>query len=229
MKNGAHHAAIAAAAVLSLAACGGPQRESIDLPDSPGGRMLRQDRNPNAAYAEGIDLRNRGNCPGAIEKLRPVANMGPGYANAQTALGVCLLTVGNKGGALTKDFDDGLTWLQRAADSGWPEAQGALARVHLIGPESIRNGEEAAYWLTLYEVNAGRIRIGFVAISGAEVKAMENALSPADKAAGVKRARQWRRQIWLPPPQETGKGPEAGGEGKGPPRSGMRRPKREGA
>ncbi len=192
--------------------------------------MLRLDKDPNAAYAQGIDLKNRGDCPKAIEKLRPVANMGPGYANAQTALGTCLLTVGNKGGELTKDFDDGLIWLQRAADSGWPEAQGALARVHLIGPPSVRNGPEAAYWLTLYEVNPGRVRMGFVAISDAEVTAMEKAISPADKAAGVQRAQAWRRQIWLPPPQEEGKGPEAGGKGKGPPPGGMRRPpRREGA
>lgn len=214
--------------VLALAACGGPQRESIDLPDTPGGRMLRVDRDPNAAYAEGIDLKNRGNCPAAIEKLRPVANMGPGYANAQTALGVCLLAVGTKDGALTKDYDDGMTWLRRAADSGWPEAQGALARIYLIGPESLRNGEEAAYWLTLYEVNAGRIRIGFVPISDGEIQTMEKAISPADKAAGVKRAQAWRRQIWLPP-QEAGNGTEAGGEGKGPPRGGLRSQKREGA
>lgn len=192
--------------------------------------MIDPSQDPNAAYAQGLDLKNDGKCPAAIQKLRPVANMGPGYENAQTALGSCLLIVGNRNGELTSDYLDGLTWLRRAADAGWPEAQGELARVHLRGPEAVRNGPEAAYWLTLYEVNQGKMRIGFVGISDAEVAAMEAAMSKADKAVGVDRARRWRREIWLPPQPQPGAGPEAGEEGAGgPPQGGPRRQRRQGA
>ena len=186
--------------------------------------MLQPRQDSNANYAQGLDLKNAGNCKAAIEKLRPVANLGPGYENAQTALGACLLVVGMKDGETTADYLDGMMWLRRAADAGWPEAQGALAEVHFQGPAMLRNGVEAAYWLTLYQVNQGKIHIGFVPQKNAD--AMERALSPADKAAGVERARLWRRQIWLPPQQPAG-GPEAGPDGGRGPRGGRRQ--REGA
>lgn len=213
-----------AAALLALGACSGQQRERdevMQFADGPGGRMLmvRPGMDPNAAYAQGLDLKTRGDCPAAVVKLRPVANLGPGYENAQTALGSCLLVIGGKAKDLSSDYLDGMTWLRRAADAGWPEAQGALAMAHMFGPSAIRNGEEAAYWLTLYETNSGRMHIGFTPLKDADVTTMERALSTADKNAGVARAQQWVRQIWLPPPQQAGVGPERSngtrGEGQG--------------
>jgi hypothetical protein len=217
---------LTALALLTIAGCAGrPREERLLLPEGAGGRMLQPRVDPNANYTQGIELKNAGNCKGAIEKLRPVANMGPGYENAQTALGSCLLIVGASSGEMTRDYMDGMVWLHRAADAGFPEAQGVLAKEYLQGPETQRNGAEAAYWLTLYEVNSGKARVGFVGISDAEVAAMERALSSADKAAGVKRAQQWQRRIWLPPPQQPGAGPgERPGQGNGgPPRGGPRR------
>ncbi|MBY0511405.1 MAG: hypothetical protein K2P94_14790, partial [Rhodospirillaceae bacterium] len=173
-----------------------------------------------AAYSQGLDLKTKGDCAGAIQKLRPVANLGPGYENAQTALGACLLQIGLRNNEPSGDYYEGLTWLIRAGDAGWPEAQGALAMSHAFGPSAIRNGEEAAYWMTLYQTNPSKLRIGFVPLPAADVAAVEKILSPADKTAGVARARAWKRHIWLPPPPapgtpETQRGPRR--ERRGPP------------
>ena len=53
----------------------------------------------------------------AALKLRLPANIGPGYENAQTALGDCLLKIAGTSD-LSSDYLEGLTWLRRAADAG---------------------------------------------------------------------------------------------------------------
>jgi hypothetical protein len=203
---------LAVVALLALAACSGGGIRRDD--DNEGGvivrgidgqvSVIRPGHDPNAAYSQGLDLKTKGDCAGAIEKLRPVANIGPGYENAQTALGACLLQVGSKNPEPSADYFEGLTWLRRAGDAGWPEAQGTLAMAHAFGPSAIRNGEEAAYWMTLYETNPSKLRIGFAPLPTADIAAVEKSLSPAEKLAGVARARAWKRTIWLPPPSVPG-------------------------
>jgi hypothetical protein len=206
-------AACFAAAVLALASCGGG-RSPYDRGDRDGGiaiagmdgrvSVIRPGRDANAAYTEGLDLKTKGDCAGAITKLRPVANIGPGYENAQTALGLCLTTTAAQDTELSSDYLEGLTWLRRAGDAGWPEAQGELARVHAFGPAAIRNGAEAAFWLTLYQTNASKMRIGFIPIPTADEAAVEMSLSVADRTAGTERARKWVRNVWLPPAPPEG-------------------------
>jgi hypothetical protein len=194
------------AALLALSGCSGPSREREQGVAIAGidGRIsvIRPGQDVNAAYSEGLDLKNRGDCAGAILKLRPVASLGLGYENAQTALGACLLESGAKDKELSADYLDGLTWLRRAGDSGWPEAQGALAGAHAFGPTTIRNGEEAAYWLALYQTNPSKSRVGFTAMAPADVAAIEKSLTPAQKEAGATRAAQWQRKVWMPAPQQ---------------------------
>lgn len=172
----------------------------------------------NAAYSQALDMRAQGNCAGAILKLRPVANLGPGYENAQTALGGCLLQEDSKN--LSSDYLEGLTWLRRAADAGWPEAQGTLAIAHSMGPLVIHNGDEAAYWLTLYESNPSRMRIGFTPLPAGDIAAVEKALTAGEKETGAKRAAQWQRKVWLPPAQpapgiDSERGPRGGRQQRG--------------
>lgn len=197
------------AATVGLSACGGDSKDRDDRSDrGPGlaitgidGRVsvIRPGQDANAAYSKGLDLKTQGDCPGAILKLRPVAGIGPGYENAQTALGTCLLQTGAKDKDLSSDYLEGLTWLRRAADAGWPEAQGALASAHAFGPSAIRNGEEAAYWFTLYQTNPSKSRIGFASMPVADEAAIDKSLSAAAKTAGAKRAAGWQRKVWLPP------------------------------
>jgi hypothetical protein len=195
-----------AAALFALSGCSGPSREREQGVAIAGidGRIsvIRPGQDVNAAYSEGLDLKNQGNCAGAILKLRPIASLGPGYENAQTALGTCLLESAAKDKELSADYLDGLMWLRRAADAGWPEAQGALAGAHAFGPTTIRNGEEAAYWLALYQTNPSKSRIGFTAMGPADVAAIEKSLSPAQKETGATRAAEWQRKVWIPAPQQ---------------------------
>ena len=195
-----------------LAACGGregPNDQQAQMYMAGlGGRgvMLRAGIDPNAVYGEAITLKAKGDCPGAVIKLRQVAPLGPGYENAQTALGDCLLQ-GAGGADLSADYLDGLTWLRRAGDAGWPEAQARLAAAHGLGPTAIRNSEESAYWLALYRANTGKSRVGFVALSAEQMAAIETAIPAAAKAAGEKRAESWTRKVWIPPPQLQGQAP----------------------
>ena len=205
--------ALSVLALLTVSACsddsGRPGRDGSIGIVGVDGRMsvIRPGQDANAAYSQGLDLKTKGDCAGAIVKLRPVANMGPGYENAQTALGTCLLTIGAKNRELSSDYLDGLTWLRRAADAGWPEAQGALAAAHTFGPTTIRNGDEAAYWLALYQANPSKSRIGFTPIAQADVDAIAKTLTPAQQASGAERAAQWQRNVWLPPSPQPGSGP----------------------
>ena len=169
------------------------------------GALIRPGVDANAAYSQGVELKAKGDCKAAVLKLRGPANIGPGYENAQTALGDCLLKLAGNSD-LSSDYLEGLTWLHRAADGGWPEAQAALAQAHTIGPAALRNQAEAAFWLALYDANPSKARIGFTAFDPAGLAAIRAKLTPADKAAGEQRAATWERKVWLPPTPVGGPG-----------------------
>ncbi len=206
---------LGAAVVLTaaLSGCGGGRSGDPDQPDGamliggPDGRgsLIRPGVDANAAYSQGVELKSKGDCKAAVLKLRGPANIGPGYENAQTALGDCLLQLAGNSD-LSSDYLEGLTWLRRAADGGWAEAQAALAQAHTIGPPTLRNPAEAAYWLALYDSNPGKARIGFTPFDSAALAAIRAKLTPADKSAGEKRAAAWERKVWLPPAPVGGPG-----------------------
>lgn len=201
------------ALLVALAGCGGGRGEGDAPPDGalliggPDGRgsIIRPGMDANAAYSEGVDLKAKGDCKAAVLKLRGPANIGPGYENAQTALGDCLLRIAGTSD-LSSDYLEGLTWLRRAADAGFPEAQAILADAHANGPAALRNLAEAAYWLALYDTNAGKARVGFTPYNPAALAAIRSKIPPADMAAGEKRAATWERKVWLPPTPAGGPG-----------------------
>lgn len=190
----------------ALAACGGsggrggpaPRDASRIAGDlAPPGQAVRPGPSANDAYVQGLDARKRGDCAAAIERLTPVANLGPGYEGAQFALGDCLVRSAPTSAAT--GFADGMTWLIRAADAGWAEAQGRLAQIYVLGPADMRKPDEAAYWFALYRANAQRARIGFEPLSADTEAGILAALTPALIAAGERRAAAWRRNAWIPP------------------------------
>lgn len=203
--------------LLAAALCGcggGRERGEMSEPGmligGPDGRgsMIRPGVDANVAYGQGVELKAKGDCKAAVLKLRGPANLGPGYENAQTALGECLLQ--NAGNAdLSSEYLEGLTWLRRAADGGWPEAQAMLAYADVAGPSALRNSGEAAYWLALYDTNPTKARVGFTPFDPAALATIRAALTPADKAAGEKRAAAWERKVWLPPAPTRGPGLDA--------------------
>jgi TPR repeat protein len=198
-------------AAIALAGCGG--RRAMDSLDdmvveerADGTRIaVRPGRDPNAAYIQATDLKAKGDCATAITLLHPVARLGPGYENAQTALGECLV--------LKDDGrEEGLTWLTRAADAGWPEAQASLA-VYFGRDTPTRKSEEAAYWLALYDANTSKARVGFRAPDAAILGAVRGSLTETERASGQRRAATWQRKLWLPPADAEG-GPGLRPEGR---------------
>ena len=195
----------AAIALLGLTACGG-DRESRNrdvggiYEPGVGGRglVIRPGADPNKIFTEAMDLKTKGDCAKASVQLRRVVMMGPGYENAQTALGECL-TQGDTGAESTSDYLEGIVWLRRAADAGWPEAQGRLAQIYAFGPGNVHNGGEAAYWFALYDANPSKSRIGFVPLDTTALAAMKKALSAAELEDGARRAVLWQRTVWFPP------------------------------
>ncbi|MDX2143350.1 MAG: hypothetical protein SFV19_08350 [Rhodospirillaceae bacterium] len=171
------------------------------------GQIIRPGPNANKAYSDGIDLKRRGDCKAALAKLEPVAKLGPGYENAQFALGDCLIGLASTGDSAM--FADGLTWLIRAADGGWTEAQGKLAQIYALGPMEQHNLDEAAYWLALYRGNASLARIGFTPMESGVESAIAAAVGADRLRAANARAAQWRRNSWIPPKTEAPPGPEA--------------------
>jgi TPR repeat protein len=198
-------AAVCCIAAAALASCGSgrrePQRdESVVVGQRPDGTQMsvRPGRDPNAAYIQATELKAKGDCASAVMLLRPIAMIGPGYENAQTALGECLVEADTTRA-------DGLTWLSRAADAGWPEAQASLALFHAADAPS-RNAAEAAYWLALYDANPSKARVGFRAPDTKALARARQSLSSNDIAAGARRAASWQRKLWLPPAPPEGQG-----------------------
>ncbi len=197
-----------AVALVGLTACGGGDRQDrgdggrdvggIYEPGVGGrGLIVRPGADPNKIFTEAMDLKTKGDCAKAAIQLRRVVMMGPGYENAQTALGECL-TQTDAGAEASSDYLEGTVWLRRAADAGWPEAQGRLAQIYSFGPASVRNGTEAAYWLALYNANPSKSRIGFVALDTTALDAVRKTLSTAEVEDGTRRAALWQRHVWLP-------------------------------
>lgn len=195
---------VAVGAALLMAACGGghegpsPDQAQAYMHGLEKGSTLKPGTDVNALYADAMALKAKGDCTAAVPRLRQVAALGPGYEGAQTGLGECLIQ-GAPGADLSADYLEGLTWLRRAGDAGWPEAQADLADAHALGPTAIRNAEEAGFWLALYKMNTGKSRVGFVAMPKAQLAAVAAAIQPAAKAAGEKRAQAWERKVWQPP------------------------------
>ena len=148
--------------LVALAACASgsdrmDRRGNISPRNLPDERPERNLLNPAQAYTQAMDQKAAGNCDQAAPMLKRLADRGPGYENAQLALGQCLMTL-----AEDNDTDRlaALVWTRRAADGGWPEAQVDL--VVLYGNDPLfQDLEDALYWLAVYDNNPRKARIGY--------------------------------------------------------------------
>ncbi len=167
-------------------------------------------RDPQAAYWEGFELKNEGNCEAAIERLRPLARNGRGYESAQHAYGLCLMSLGGlptEGGASfdvhgvenSDQFQQGRTWVIRAANAGHFQAQRTLLALYAanIGPD--KNPIEIGKWLRLYDVNPLRLTLGVADQNDGLRKHLINSISRSDYLDGKELARNWTPTYWAPP------------------------------
>lgn len=167
---------------------------------------LRQRRAERSAhldpYWDGFILKYEGNCEAATAKLYPIAELGLGYEEAQTALGECLLTLAGmpedrvipppRETIFAKDnFQSGLTWILTAAQSGGFKAQGILVALYTanLGPD--RDSVEAAKWAHLYLTNPTRLSLGAPVMAQGAIDVLETRLDRETWLAGKERARLW--------------------------------------
>ena len=95
-----------------------------------------------AAFADlqsGLENFERGNFEVAETQLRPLAEEGD--PNAQYALGIMLLN-----GYIEGAEDGAVTWLTRAAEQGYLQAQTELARMYRLGDGVEQNFDAMAQW-----------------------------------------------------------------------------------
>jgi hypothetical protein len=185
------------AILLTVSACsdltgyhGGSSRARL------GGRSDSQDT--NKMLEEGSRLQAAGKCNEAVSYFYHLAVMGQGFEIAQYHLAQCEMADSGSSGRSEK-FLDGLLWMRRAAQAGYPEAQGALAVLYLEGPGWLRDPVEAAMWLSLYESNGRRRLVGFLPLAPETIARLRGVLSESDLAEGRRRSEAWKPAPWNPP------------------------------
>ncbi len=167
-------------------------------------------RDPQAAYWEGFELKNEGDCEAAIERLRPLARNGRGFESAQHAYGLCLMSLGGlpqESGATfdvktvlsNTQFQEGRTWVLRSANAGNFQAQRTLLALYAanIGPDE--DPIELGKWLRLYDVNPIRLTLGVIDQNDGLRAHLKKTLTRSDFLAGKELARNWTPTFWAPP------------------------------
>jgi len=167
-------------------------------------------RDPQAAYWEGFELKNEGDCEAAVERLRPLARNGRGYESAQHAYGLCLMSLGGLPTESGTDFNteqvrsnekfqQGRTWVMRAANAGHFQAQRTLLALYAanIGPDN--SPVEIGKWLRLYDVNPLRLTLGAADQNDGLRTHLRNTINRSDYLDGKELARDWTPTYWAPP------------------------------
>ena len=167
-------------------------------------------RDPQAAYWEGFELKNEGDCEGAIERLQPIAMNGRGYESAQHALGLCLMSMGGlpseRGAtfdvetvASSQSFEDGKTWVLRAAQAGQFQAQRTLLTLYAVGLGPDENPIQVGKWLRLYDVNPLRLTLGVIEQGDGLQQYLISSITLTERLEGKELARNWIPTYWAPP------------------------------
>lgn len=180
---------LATLASLALSACGsgGGHRRDDNGNIVPTARELDP---AGTLYSDTLDAANAGECSQeTISVLTCYAYRGHGYEGAQTALGQCLIEA--------KQPQDGLLWLNRAADAGWPDAQKALAHIYLDGKTTDVDLVAAGKWAVLYSKNPSLLSLGVLPEKKLSEEIRER-LSQTDRSEAMRQANAWNAKFWTP-------------------------------
>lgn len=156
-------------------------------------------RNP---YWDGFILKHEGNCAEAIVKLRPLAQRGFGFEDAQTALGECFLDkagLQRVGGAApprntlvaNTDFEQALKWIGQAANAGHFPAQALLINLYAAGLGPDEDNLEAAKWAHIYLTNPQRLNLGAPIQVADSLAQLQAGMDAESWLLGKERARIW--------------------------------------
>lgn len=163
-------------------------------------------------YWDGFILKHQGNCQEAIVKLKPLAERGFGYEDAQTALGECYLQLAGMdtdgGSAPDRDkmfaiaeFQSGLDWVRKAARAGHFEAQAVMIALYAAGLGPDEDNIEAAKWAHLYLTNPSRLNLGAPIAAVVSIEQIKEAMDKESWLIGKQRARNWVPLYDNTPPQ----------------------------
>jgi len=169
----------------------------------------KQSINP---YWDGFILKHQGNCQEAIVKLKPLAERGFGFEDAQTALGECYLQLAGMdtdgGSAPDRDkmfaiaeFQFGLDWIGKAARAGHFEAQAVMIALYAAGLGPDEDNIEAAKWAHLYLTNPSRLNLGAPIAAVVSIEQIKEAMDKESWLIGKQRARNWVPLYDDTPPQ----------------------------
>lgn len=180
---------LAALVGLTLSACSSGASHQRDSQ----GNILPSARELDPAstlYSDTMDAANSGNCSQqVVSVLVCYSYRGHGYEGAQTALGECQLK--------NKNTEEGLSWLERAANAGWPDAQKALADAYLTGEGVAKDPVKAGKWVLLYRKNPSLLSLG-VQPDMDLVKKVSTELDEGEKTEARAAATAWRASFWQP-------------------------------
>lgn len=153
-------------------------------------------------YWDGFILKHEGNCTEAIVKLRPLAERGFGFEDAQTALGECFLDkagLEKAGGtapprdalAQSTDFSQALKWIGQAANAGHFPAQALLINLYAAGLGPDEDKLEAAKWAHIYLTNPQRLNLGAPVQVSDSLAQLQADMDKESWLLGKERARIW--------------------------------------
>ncbi len=173
--------------------------------ETPGENVRRrqaEEKRRTAPYWDGFILKHQGNCREAIGKLTPLAQLGVGYEDAQTALGECYLKLAGldaEGGDAparaslidNSDYQTGLTWINTAANSGGFEAQAIMVSLYAADLGPTQSDVDGAVWAHLYLTNPTRLNLGAPPLAVASINSLKTSMSNDSWLLGKQKARQW--------------------------------------
>lgn len=180
---------------LLLAACsagGGHKRDSA-------GNMIPTPAELDPAgtlYAETVAQAEAGQCTdNTISILTCFSYRGHGYEGAQTALGQCMVHSGKTA--------DGVVWLRRAADAGWPDAQKHMSELYAAGTGVAQSNVDALAWNNLYVKNPSLLSLG-VEPDRTMSDRLRDATTADEKVAARQQSDAWSPTYWQPAEKLTG-------------------------
>ena len=165
-------------------------------------RRQAERQQQHSPYWDGFILKHQGNCTEAIEKLKPLANRGLGFEDAQTALGECYLQLAglDVAGDSAPDrqetfekqkFKTALEWIGKAARAGHFGAQAIMVSLYAAGLGPDDDIIEGAKWAHLYLTNPSRLNLGAPIAAVVSIDQIRESMDKTSWLIGKERARDW--------------------------------------
>jgi TPR repeat protein len=149
----------------------------------------------SASDAEGTaeDLRLNGKCDLAVPILRGLAE-GTGYPISRYHLGLCLITLAgavHDASQAAQMRHEGATWILRAANAGFAQAEAEAVTVCLDGVGVEKDPVEAEKWAVVYRHNGMRSILNLPDIESDVSDRLDAALTDTTRAQAEARADAW--------------------------------------